>query len=286
MRTHRIVPVWVVVVLVLLAGCEDSIGPPPVEPPPFTLYGALDARADTQAIIVLPIRDTLGLDPPRPLDARVTSEDRATGAVQVWRDSLVRLPDGRTRHVFWAPFRAEPNHTYRLRAERSDGAASQVDVPMPPEATIERLPPVLPVGNRVLLPVELRDAPVVLNAAVRYVLSLPATNTVDSVTVAYDAAPLGDALAAHRIEIDLSADARTIREALGFTVPIRLVAMHLEVFVASDPWRPPGGEFDPDVLILPQRFSNVTNGFGFVGGGYTETLRWTPADSLRERVGL
>lgn len=268
------------VLIVTLVGCEDTIGPAPDDGRVFTLYGQLDARADTQAVIVIPIRDTLGIEPPRPLDARFTSEDRTTGTVQVWRDSLVQRPDGRTRHVFWAPFRAQYEHRYRLRVEDREGRAATVEVPMPPEATYQRLDPVFSFGNRVLLPAQVRDAPVVLDARVRYDLLSGDRDTVQY-AVPYEALLDGGTW---RIEIDLAEDAEAIIEAFGFATRVR--AIELSFFVANRRWEPPLDGFDPTVLIQPGQYTNVSGGFGFVGGGYPITDRWTPADSVLARVGL
>jgi hypothetical protein len=269
-----------VVLVLLLAGCEDAIGPAPDDGRVFTLYGQLNARADTQAIIVIPIRDTLGIEPPRPLDARFTSEDLTTGTVQVWRDSLVQRPDGRTRHVFWMPFRAQHEHRYRLRVEDREGRAATAEVPMPPEATYQRLDPVYSFGNRVLLPTEIHNAPVVLDARVRYDL-LSSDRELVSYTVPYEATLDGGTW---RIEIDLAEDAEAIIEAFGFDM--RLRAIELSFFVANRRWEPPLDGFDPTVLIQPGQYSNVSGGFGFVGGGYPLSDRWIPPDSVLARVGL
>lgn len=263
----------------VLLGCEDSIGPPSDGGVPYSLYGYLDASADTQAVIVIPVRDTLGLEPPRPLNVRVTTELQETGAVQVWRDSLVTLPDGRTRHVFWAPFRAEHGGTYRFIAERADGERSGADAFVPQEVEIERLAPVLPVGNRVLLPVDVRGAPQMLEVAVRYTLSIPSTNSVETVVVPYEAQAEGSG---RRITIDLSEDARALYAQYGSATTLRLIDLELRFFVASNAWAVPD---DPQGNETGQP-SNVVNGYGFVGGGYTERLNWLPADSLRTRVGL
>jgi hypothetical protein len=62
--------------------------------------------------------------------------------------------------------------------------------------------------------------------------------------------------------------------------------MTLSAEVASEDWRPPGGVFDPEVLIEPGTFSNVDRGFGFVGGAYRTGATWTPEAAALARAGF
>ena len=138
----------------LAAGCETVAEPEPFDPYPFTVHGYLDPRADTQAVRIFAVADWLEPVAPAPPDARVTSRDLTTGAVQTWADSLVRLPDGSYRHVFWSAFRPEYEHRYRLDVERSDGAASYAEVTIAPDATPLLLDPISFPGTQVVeLPV-------------------------------------------------------------------------------------------------------------------------------------
>ena len=66
---------------------------------------------------------------------------------------------------------------------------------------------------------------------------------------------------------------------------IALRRIELRLLVASEDWDPPGGTFDPDVLVQPGAFSNVENGFGFFGGGFTVSERWTPNIDLLRTIG-
>jgi hypothetical protein len=120
----------------LLGGCDE-----PFEPfrdnsdAPFSMFGYLDLRADTQWVRVTPVRQNL-LAAAAPIDAVVTLENLRTGRTVTLRDSAFAFVDGRvggTAHVhnFWTPERLEPGSTYRLRATRSDGASSSAVVELP-----------------------------------------------------------------------------------------------------------------------------------------------------------
>ncbi len=66
----------------------------------------------------------------------MTSTALATGAQIAWRDSLVRLDDGRTGTVYFAPFRPTPGVTYRIEAVplAGGGGRSVAEVRVPAEA--------------------------------------------------------------------------------------------------------------------------------------------------------
>lgn len=87
-------------------------------------------------------------------------------------------------------------------------------------------------------------------------------------------AGLAAVTAGERVEIPLNNDRQEMREMLEefgrwqVTYGIVIERIMLRT-VATDPdWRPPGGAFDPEVLIDPNAMTNVENGFGFVGSGY------------------
>src|SRR5690606_2357407 len=67
-----------------------------------------------------------------------------------------------------------------------------------------------------------------------------------------------------RISERLRAARLTTSNAAGFV----LLTMEMEVLVGDTAWAPPGGAFDEETLADPRVFTNVANGFGFVGAGY------------------
>lgn len=60
-----------------------------------------------------------------------------------------------------------------------------------------------------------------------------------------------------------------------------LKGLELHATVGDTAWNPAGGYFDPNILSQPGRLSNVENGFGFVGGGYSLNA---PLNPSRESV--
>lgn len=120
------------------AGCDHAFEPfTENRNGPFSMVGYLDLMADTQWVRVMPIRQNL-LAGPEPIDAVVTLEHPASGRTVTLRDSLFEFTDPRLggvayAHLFWTTERLQPKERYRVRAARSDGAASTVLVDMPAE---------------------------------------------------------------------------------------------------------------------------------------------------------
>jgi hypothetical protein len=126
---------------ILASGCDHPFEPYQEDVgAPFSIFGYLDLRADTQWIRVMPIRQSLLADP-APVDAVVTLEEVGSGRIVTLRDSLFAFEDRGVdgvayAHNFWTTERIEPGTTYRLEAVRSDGVASTATVAMPPELVL------------------------------------------------------------------------------------------------------------------------------------------------------
>ncbi len=284
----------------VLIGCETAVDPLVGEERPFTIWGLLNAGADTQAVRVFPIEDEPGIDRPRVIDATVSTTDLTTGERREWTHRAVRYPGGDVGHVFWAAFRAQNGHRYRLEVTRSDGQASRATVTMPDEidVTIERTE----TSPKVFAYVRGR-IPNLLGVEMRYeATNLPPLNawppdrTIHPpvffpVEVSYQGE--GERIdGGWRFDIDMAEDYEVVRDAYRRNclitagapdIALRRVEFH---FIAADSaWNPPGGAFDPDLLVEPGAFSNVENGYGFFGAGEIVAVRWTPTPLVRQHIG-
>ncbi|MFQ5569104.1 MAG: hypothetical protein ACE5G0_05480 [Rhodothermales bacterium] len=270
------------VLALLLLGCEEDVNPVLGTERAYSVYGTFNPLADTQAVRVFLIEDILAPTRPEPIDARVTSMDLQEGVQHLWQDSLIQFESSRYGHVYWAAFRAAFEHTYRLTVTRSDGAASQVEVTVPPFSKPELL--AATVAQRfVFVPVLWHRAPRLNRIRVHYhtnfrtiIIDYP----LDQVHVEAGAV----------VEIRLSDDARLIfEEAFIAGFPwrdLRLREIELRVLVTNEGWFPPTGVYNEDLLVEPGTFSNVENGFGFVGAGYPASFRWLPPDSVLTAAGF
>ncbi|MEM1126455.1 MAG: hypothetical protein AAGI71_07375 [Bacteroidota bacterium] len=310
-----------VFLLLLHAGCEADVSPLVGEDRYYSLYGVLNPRTDTQTVVVFPIESTLRTLPEESLDARFTSVEQETGQTVVWQDSILSTEQGAV-HVFWAPFQAQFGSAYELNVERSDGATSSVSLQVPPEAAFEIGPATLgpPVTQTVFVRPDVeRLAQVRVTYVVRALIPPnifrgspdliaderppggpgtgppppPDSLVVQTANARFDYTEFADLGGSEwALEIDLGGDFREIRDAirararfdLGYGIQID--GIFLSVVVANEAWNPPGGTFDPDVLIQPGTMSNVEQGFGFVGAGYPMEIFWLPPQDILERAGF
>ncbi|GAB5517964.1 MAG: hypothetical protein RhofKO_02150 [Rhodothermales bacterium] len=282
--------------LLILSACDTEVDPILGEDRPFSLYGYLTPAADTQAVRVFPITSQLGTVIQEGIDAVVVSEDLTTGERITWTDSLAMLPSGEMRHVFYAPFRAEYNHEYRLTITRSDGAESSATVKVPPLVTFS-IEPASVTQFDIEVPLQLNAAPsFALSAYAQYETStLPLVTQCDipeptflDVRLPYEV-DVGRQRG-WRFIVDLKEDfsevAKTFRDNnIRPNDRIFLQRIRFVVNVTNAEWEPPGGEFDPEALVEPGVFSNVENGFGFLGAGYPAEAVWRPAVDVLGAVG-
>ena len=266
-------------------GCEESVNPVLGTERAYTVYGFFNARADTQAVRIFAIEGSLALTRPEPLDARVISLEQQTGTEHAWQDSVTRFASGRIGHVFWSEFRASFEHTYRLEATRSDGAVTSVEVTVPPLSEPLLLSPT--VADRfVFLPVFWPQAPRLNHIRVRYHLLCDGVPLEFEFPYALDQEQISDGSV---VTVQFSSDARRIFQEVFGSCPVRDLraeALEMLVLVSNAEWEPPTGVYDAELLVEPGTFTNVDNGFGFVGAGYPARFRYEIPDSTAIAAGF
>jgi hypothetical protein len=291
-RTRWVSSFILYILAILLLGCDETVNPNLNLDRPFTLWGIINPKADTHAVRIFEIEPGLRLIPPELLDIGVTSTELQSGRRSIWQDSVIQLPDGDYRHVFWAVFEAKAGDTFHLEVRRSDGATSSATATVPPPIQIDILDPNLAQVREILLPVLIQgDPPALPRIEVAYnVNAINATGTravTHQTVVSYDSAPelMQDGLL---LNIDLVRDLGLIATELKvLELPkdrISLQNMTLHVHVGNAEWVSPVG-FDPNLVIEPGLLSNIENGFGFLGAGYIESTSWRPPRLLLGRAG-
>ncbi len=265
--------VLLLLALVALTGCEETVPPTLDTGRPFTLWGALNPSAEIQAVRVVPIQLTIDANVAGPLDAEFVTTNLDTGERVVWRDSVVQFPRGDAGDVFIAPFQPGYGEAYEVVATRSDGATSTARIVTPPLIEPVRLQPEIGPGRadqRLLWPEAPRLNDVEIEYSVRdincnsYRMTLPAPSFAEpfefgwQVTLPYN----------------------TVRDVLAAEVgtsQITLLRVTVRALVTDANWKPPFGfGFDDDLIIQPGTVSNVENGFGFVGAAYPSAVSWNP----------
>jgi hypothetical protein len=270
-----------ILLILLTAGCEEAVAPVLQGNRPFSLYGYLDPGADQQAIRVFPIDQLLQHNDPVPLAATVQITG-PTGSALL-RDSVVTFWDETFGHVYHGAFSPAFGNTYVVRAEEPGGRSTTVSVRIPQRASLTTGDVEGVLGN-VYFPVEFSDAEQILRPRVLYSIESTRAPFKWTIPVVYSNYIVRSENR-WSILVNLSRDIGVIFSVTGL-VPgrdkVTLTNLSVEAFITTSEWTPPGGEFDSELLVQPGTFSNVENGFGFVGGGYFETAHTLPpAEKLR-----
>lgn len=279
--------------LVLFSACEEAVFPILESDRNFTLYGTLDMAQDTQFVRVVPIREALDPGSPAPLDVTFTSEDLHTGDVLTWRDSVIVFANGSYGHVFYAPLRLRAGHRYRIEV-REPGSevvtSAETMVPSAPRPVVRPETVTASVsggtvtvrGSQEIVWQGLNRRPFRVEHWYRFITSerLPFSD----VRLPYEPAHAAEDAGDWKVSLNLATD----RRALDTLINVRgnpLAGLAMQVTVLDTAFVPPGGVFDPEVLAQPEVFTNVENGFGFVGSVGRFTVEWVLARRSQERLG-
>ena len=225
----------------------------------FSIVGYLNSKADTQWVRVMPVRQSLFLEP-EPIDAVVTLEHVATGRTVAMNDSLFAFRDAQLdatayAYNFWTTEPIEPEATYRVRAVRSDGAAATATVTMPPALEMTYLTGPAYGLETALLRIR---APRVLLAEVNFAMMDTAGRRAQSIVISQEA--------------DFATDTEGIRGLVvdGDTLirPALLDARRQEIRLVVVPadWPFDSDMPDLDIALPGTAPSNVDNGLGYVAG--------------------
>jgi hypothetical protein len=129
-------PALVTLLLAGTAGCDTSIQPFADETGLYSVYGRLTLSDGPHYVRVRNLNTPSPVDAPPPLDATVTLENLTTGTTETLTDSVV-LIDSTYTHNFRADQPIQPEATYRLTVERSDGQSVQATATMPPRTDVD-----------------------------------------------------------------------------------------------------------------------------------------------------
>lgn len=117
--------------LIFLTGCNQSFDPIKESTSvPLSIYGYLDASADTQFVRITPIRYQLDQSLEVP-EMHILLQRENSNETILFNDSLFQFRQGFNAINAWTTEDIQPDQTYQLRAERSDGAASEVSITIP-----------------------------------------------------------------------------------------------------------------------------------------------------------
>ena len=263
--------------LLIPAACEKPFEPIAPSDLSFSIYGHLDAAADTQWVRVMPVRPSAETRP-GPIDAVVTLEEMETGARVTMSDSLVSYQSitgvGELyAHNFSTTMPIVPGRHYRLTATGSNGRTASATTLIPtfenPSLQITGRSGSSPTGDvegasYLAMVLSRQDVPKACNWPFPvHQEFLPVQDSRPTARGTVHRVPLGWSMGRRPPYVAEPPTTCPPGVALG---PRRLL-----VIAASEPW-----PYDPTAdlrwLTHPSSVNNIEGGIGFFAGLHTYTF--------------
>jgi hypothetical protein len=273
-----------------LTACSDTFDPIDHSGPPFSIFGVLDASADTQWIRVNGLRSTL-LPSTAPSGFAVTLENLGQGRVIQLRDSAMPFvnmlgSEPAYAHDFWTAERLQPGASYRFRA-RADSAVAESIVEIPRDFQWEVWVSQPVKADR---PFASTGPDIVWLAGVKQLAFLvwyrPYWDDCSAAAVDRTVNPMGAGGDSVARQVGVAKDTISVKGILGRSCgALHYTNKELDVVSSGAPW-PFGLDYTTWQLKPGDEASNVSNSFGFIGGVLTRRLpyeRCEFADTTAER---
>lgn len=283
--------VLLLAVLLLAAACDTTFDPFEERDLHYSLYGYLDAAADSQQLRVVPIRPQVLPADLDPASIRVTLTSLDGSVVpEAWQGRLTRFGAADSVGLLYAGAPdLVPGRSYRIEVT-GDAGTSRATVRLPDSLADPVFLPPNPPGNNVFRRVQW---PGVRNPA-RVEVVYRVRNG-ESAPVRTVVLPYLDLIARQddgiQLPVDFRRDAgavfRTFNLAPG--TPRSAVwfdGLELRVAEGDTAWTFLHADFDLETLAIPGRFSNVEQGLGFVGGLVRRGVPWDVEPEVVEVMGF
>lgn len=261
--------------LLLFFGCDQTFQPIRDNSiAPFSIFGYLDASADTQWVRVAPIRKQISMSAEDIPDMTITVEDMQTGNTAIMYDSLFQIPDGRNVLNAWGTMDfLKPEQTYTLQAEREDGAESHVEITFPPDFPTPRLE-IKEIFDQALLYIEGVENLVTVQVRTLARVISPSAGW-DYVDVFWTPHRRIDEIRPGEYRVLMKPDSKFN---VSVSQPPRddlvIEYLHHQVFVASGgpEWNKNLSDLSDIQYSLPEVISNVENGTGYMFGIVSKSI--------------
>lgn len=266
-------------IVLLGIGCEPSFDPIQENDRHYSVFGYLNASADTQFVRIEKLRDSLATGTLPNLDAEVTLTNTSTGESVLMQDSLFEYPQGQA-HNFYTTFEIDPGGSYELVVEGPAGTSSvEVDIPDDfPEP--ELLEPPNEEPYVVVRGIErLVGAKIIYNSCMDCICGSPATNPPPCPAKPYiremDFYSLVDTTSFANGIIQVPIDSLEDREKIEMEYPpnrtFTITNYKMMIAAGTEQW-PDFITLGQEAVGLPDVATNVKGGTGFLGGIVSDTL--------------
>lgn len=243
----------------------------------FTVFGFLDASADTQWVRIAPAREqfeSLNFIP----EMTITLQQVDNSESVLMNKTLVPFQQGFNAVNAWSDIDIKPDYTYRLTAEADDGKSSSVTITIPSDFPT----PILAKIQRPTLEPEflllIEDVEHLVDVQSRWYTRVSTSDWSEDRLFSFSNKQNARSVGTNRYTVSLDPDEereRIFRESLVASIPDgKIEILHHQVFVASGgpEWDDRIPTMDDVTYALPESISNVENGLGYMVGVFSKTI--------------
>lgn len=259
----------------------------------FTMYGFLDASADTQWVRISPVRGTFDAPPEIP-DMKVILEDLADGSAVLMENKLVQFGNQFNVINSWTDKVIQAGHTYSIKAQNPNGSQSQAIVTIPASFPIPKLLTISVPGipSEFFLFIDDVDHLADVQSRWHYRLSTPFWEeerfevfSLKERTIEVEETP-----GSYLVELTPDEEKEYIMDnSLVLSIPggqIEFLENQIYIASAGPEWDENVSNLDDLIYNLPDGFSNVENGLGYMVGIFSRNIPFrTCLNEQRELTG-
>ena len=268
MKSHRLVFILLIMVGIVVHGCDPAFDPIKKNDRHYSIFGFLNASADTQFVRIEKLRDGMATDVTNELDAEVTLTNMSNGRSQTLRDSVFNYYLEGRAHNFYTTMDVNASQEYRLEIAGREGSSSaEVQVP-------ESFPePEVLLDDDFKTVLKIRDVNRLIGLKTIFKTCSESCYCEERRRFTYshreDTTHSDDG--SIRGEIVINEDKK--RMGVNFPSNDRFYIMRYDIVVAAgmSDW-PKFAKLDDEAIALPSVATNVRGGTGFLGGIVSDTL--------------
>ena len=274
--------IFAISLFTLLTSCNETFQPlMDNDSVSFSIYGYLDATADTQWVRVAPVRKLLASPVEKP-EMMVSLEHLSSGDKVVMSDTLLKFqfPTGINAVNTFTDMKLEPGQSYLLTAEKPDGNYSKARVTLPENFPVPKLQITGHTNDLLYISGVDHLIDIQVRFFYRIIWAGQVENLMIAVPVTNRAQRTGDGEYLVRINNHF------VRTGVQLLLPANANAeiLHRQIFVAQG-----GPEWDENirdlndlVYILPDVYSNIENGIGYLIGIVSKSIPYKSCYAAEE----
>jgi len=280
--------------IVILSSCADSFEPfQENDKFFFTMYGYLDASADTQWVRISPVRGTFDAPPEIP-EMQVFVEDLSSDNTILMNNKLVQFGNQFNAINVWTDKKIHSGNSYRVRAQNPNGSQSQVVVTIPDSIPVPKVQTVSVPGSPPDYTLIIEDVERLADVQSRwhFRLSTPfwSEDRFHTFSLKVKAVEIETTPGTYIVVLTPEEEKEEIMEnSLVLSLPggqIEFIEHQYFIAAGGPEWDDEISNIEDLIYNLPDGFSNIENGLGYMVGIYSRSIPFkTCLNDARELIG-